>query len=364
MGKLAGLTFNEIKVEGYERVVEIIEEEVGLHAIIALHDTRLGPALGGVRVYPYQTFELAFKDVLRLSEGMTFKSAVAETGTGGGKGVIIADNTTPKDPRLLLAFAEAVNHLNGNYICAEDIGMFPKDLEIVRKGTPFVVGLPHPQSSGDPGRFTAFGGFLGIKATARKLWGSDSLEGRSIAIQGLGSVGMHLAGYLFWEGVNLIVSDINSSLVEHAVREFNAKAVNPEEIYQVKCDIFSPCALGGIVNPETIPQFHCKAIAGLANNQLLSDADGEFLMERGILYAPDFVINAGGLLNVCAELNQEGYNPQAARHNIQRIYDLLLTIFTLSEERKLSTNLVAIDLAEYNLERQIGKRTHNVVFHH
>jgi len=364
MGKLAELTFNEMTVEGYERVVEVINEEAGLHAIIALHNTTLGPAVGGIRVYPYATFDDALNDVLRLSKGMTYKAAVAETGTGGGKSVIICDYKKPKSEELLIAFAEAVNYFEGQYICAEDFGMHVDDLEVIRKGTHFAVGLPHPQSSGDPSRFTAFGGFLGVKSVAKKLWGVDNMKGRTVAIQGLGSVGMRLADQLFWEGANLIVTDIDPDAVAHAVREYAATAVAPDEIYGVECDIFSPCALGGIINPDTIPTLRCKGIAGLANNQLLTEADGQALMDRGILYAPDYVINSGGLFNVCTELCKEGYCPSESRNHVARIFDLLLTIFTLSEEKKLPTNIVANELADYNLEKGIGKREEKLVFHH
>ncbi|MCC5831447.1 MAG: Glu/Leu/Phe/Val dehydrogenase [Chlamydiales bacterium] len=364
MGILAELTFNEIKVEGFERVIEVINEAAGLHAIIALHNTTLGPALGGVRAYPYPSFEDALKDVLRLSKGMTYKASVAETGTGGGKSVIICDSRKPKSEELLLAFAEAVNALEGNYICAEDVGMRVDDLAIIRKGTPYAVGLPHLKSSGDPSRFTAYGGFLGVRAAAKKLWGVDSLKGRCVAIQGLGSVGMRLADHLFWDGARLLVTDIDEAAVQRAVREYAAIPVSPDDIFEAECDIFAPCALGGILNPDTIPLLRCKGIAGLANNQLLTEADGQALMNRGILYSPDYVINSGGLLNVCVELHKEGYNPSTARLHIERIYDLLLKIYTLSEEKRLPANIIANDLADSNLKQGSGKRTEPVIFHH
>lgn len=364
MSKLAELTFNEINVEGYKRVVEVINQEAGLHAIIALHNTTLGPSLGGIRIYPYATFDEALNDALRLAKGMTYKAAVSETGTGGAKSVIIYDSRKPKPEKLLLAFAEAINAFEGHYIGAEDIGMLPSDLKVVRQGTRYVVGLPDSRSSGDPSYYTAFGGFLGVKATAKKLWGTDSLKGRTVAIQGLGAVGMKLADQLFWDGAKLIVTDVNSAAVERAVRSYGAEAVDPEDIYKVACDIFSPCALGGILNPDTIPQLCCQGVAGLANNQLLTEADGEALMKRDILYAPDYVINSGGLLNVCVELYPEGYNPCVARDHVMRIYDLLLSIYAFSEEKKRATNLIANDIGEYNLEHLIGKRKEEVIFHH
>lgn len=351
------LTFKEHAIEDFERVVEIRDETVGLHAIIAIHDSRLGPALGGIRAYPYSSFDQALTDVLRLSKGMTYKAAVAETGTGGGKSVILTDYKKPKSEALLLAFAEAVNYFEGQYICAEDFGMHLEDLKTICCGTPYAVGLPKPKSSGDPSRFTAYGGYRGIQAVCKKIWGSDSVSGKTFAIQGLGSVGMRIAEFLFWGDAQLIVTDINPAVVNHAVKTFGAKAVSPDEIMKVKCDVFVPCALGAILNPTTIPQLQCQAVAGLANNQLLSDADGDRLLEEGILYAPDYVINSGGLLAVCIELEPEGFNPNIARLHTDRIYDLLSNLFALSEKNHCSTNLIAKELAEKNLNYGIGKRT-------
>lgn len=364
MGKLLNLVFNEIEIEGYERIVEVIDEECGLHAIIVLHNTTLGPGLGGIRAYPYASFDEALNDAMRLAKGMTYKAAVAKTGTGGGKSVMITDYKGPKSEELLFSFAEAVNYFEGQYICAEDFGMHPVDLGVIRKKTRYAVGLPHPQSSGDPSYFTAFGGFLGAKAVAKKLWGVDSLRGRTVAIQGLGAAGMKLANFLFWDGAKLIVTDIDQEVVNQAVHQFGAKAVSPDEIYTVACDIFAPCALGGILNPNTIPHLQCQAVAGLANNQLLNELDGEALNKRGILYTPDYVINSGGLFNVCAELEKEGYNPFVARNLVDGVYHSLLTIFKLAGEKNIPTNLVANELAEYNLEQEIGKRNKEIVFHH
>lgn len=357
------LKTREIHVEGYEKVVEFKEDTSGLHAIIAIHDTRLGPSLGGTRVYPYATFEDGLNDALRLARGMTYKAAVSETGTGGAKSVIFADNRVPKSPELLHAFAEAVNFFEGRYICAEDIGMSVQDIATVCEKTVYGVGLPRAKSSGDPSRFTAFGGLRGIQAVCKKIWGTDVLAGRTFAIQGLGAVGMRLAERLFWEGGRLIVSDVNAAAVERAVKEFGAQAVSPDQILSVQCDVLVPCALGAILNPKTIPELRCRAIAGLANNQLLSDADGDALFQKGILYAPDYVINAGGLLGVCVEIEPEGFDPTLARAHVDRLYDVLTTIFNISDEQKKPTYLVAKELAEHNLENGIGKRTIPPVFH-
>lgn len=343
------MTFRKLEIDDFEQVIEVKDTASGLHAIIAIHNTRLGPALGGIRAYPYTTFQHALTDVLRLSKGMTYKSALAQTGTGGGKSVIILDPSCKKSEDLLLAFASAVNYFQGQYICAEDVGMSIHDLEVVGRGTKYAVGLPSPQSSGDPSPFTAFGGFLGIKATCKQLWGSESLRGRTIAIQGLGSVGMKLAQSLFWEGASLVVADVNPLAAQKAAREFGAQVVSPEDILKVECEILAPCALGGIINSETIPYLKCEAIAGLANNQLLTDEDGVRLTERGILYAPDFIINGGGLINVCQELKPEGYCSQEARDGLNRIYHLLLDVYQHAEENDLPTHHVAMQIADKQL---------------
>ncbi len=364
MGKLASeLKVKELKIDGFERVVEFKNESKGLHALVALHDTRLGPALGGTRAYPYATFEEGLKDVLRLAEGMTNKAAVSETGTGGGKSVIFADNRRPKSKELLHAFAEAVNFFEGGYICAEDIGMTVNDLSQVAEMTPYAVGILRSKSSGDPSRFTSFGGYRGIQAVCKKIWGSDSVAGKTFAIQGLGAVGMPIAEWLFWGDAQLIVSDINTAAVEHAVREFGAQAVPPDQIGSVSCDVFVPCALGAILNPTSIPKLRCKAVAGLANNQLLTDADGDALSKRGILYAPDYVINGGGLRAVCVEIEPEGFDPNIARQHVDRIYDVLSTIFAIAEEKNRPTHQVAKEVAQHNLKQGIGKRTIAPVFH-
>lgn len=356
------LQFRDLDIGTHERVIECIDSSVGLHAIIAIHDTRLGPALGGIRAYPYASFEHALTDVLRLSQGMSHKAAVAQVGTGGGKAVIILKPGQVKTPELLRSFAEAVNSLGGQYICAEDYGVTQQDLALMAQYTRFIVGIP--QTSGNPSPFTAFGGLRGIAAVCQHLWGSDSVEGKTIAIQGLGAVGMQLARGLFWAGANLIVSDINPEFVKLAVRDFSAVAVSTEEIASVECDIFAPCALGGILNQDTIAKLKCRAVAGLANNQLLTSEDGERLLARGILYAPDYVINAGGLINVCQEIRKEGYDARAARVLIAQLYDVLLKIFDLAEKKAISTNRVAQEIAEHHLDTGIGKRMQEPVFHH
>jgi len=358
------LQLEKIPVEGYEQVVKITDRKAGLNAIVAIHSTVMGPSLGGIRVHPYKTFNDALEDVLRLSKGMTYKSAIGETGFGGGKCVVIADPKRHKTPELLLALGAAVDKFGGAYICAEDAGCCTEDVKIIRRATKYVVGLPNAKSSGDPGLFTAWGVFLGIQSAAMKLFGSDSLEGKSVAIQGLGSIGSHLLNFLFWAGAELTLSDLDAARSEKFARQYGAKAVPVDQILKTECDILSPCALGGIVNDQTLPYFRCRAIAGSANNQLLRDAHAQALQSRGILYAPDFVINAGGLLNVESELHEEGYNPKSARSKINRIYDTLLAIYEIADKNRESTHAAALALAHYRLRYGIGKRTLPPTFHH
>jgi leucine dehydrogenase len=359
-----GLHFERLEVKGYEQVLKVIDKRAGLQAIIAIHNTTQGPALGGVRIYPYASFDDALEDVLRLSKGMTYKSAIAEVGFGGGKSVIIADPKTQKTPELLLAFGAAVEKLSGAYICAEDAGCSPEDLKIVRRATKYVVGLPQGKSSGNPSPFTAWGTFRGIQATLKKIYGTDSVEGRKVAVQGLGNVGMCLVDYLFWHGAELILSDIDSTRAQKLAAKYGAKVVPANQILQTECDILAPCAMGGIINDQTIPAFRCKGIAGCANNQLLNDSHATVLKAKGILYAPDFVINAGGLLNVAAELEDEGYQPAFPRGKTHRIYDILTAIYEIAERNRESTQSAALALADYRIKYSIGKRVIPPTFHH
>lgn len=358
------LQFERIIVKGYEKVVKVTDSKAGLTAIIAIHNTALGPALGGIRIQPYTTFEAALEDALRLAKGMTYKSAVAEVGFGGGKSVIIADPKKHKTNELLLAFAAAVEKQAGMYICAEDMGCTTDDVKVIRRITKYVVGLPHEKSSGDPGPFTAWGTFRGIQSVVKRLYNTDSLEGKRVAIQGLGNVGGHLVDHLFWAGAELILSDTDSEKLKRFASKYNAKTVAPDQILKVECDILAPCAAGGIINDQTIPEFRCKAIAGCANNQLLRDSHAQVLKDRGILYAPDFVINAGGLLNVAEELEDAGYNPKNPRYKVHHIYDTLLAIYEIADKNKESTHTAALALADYRIKYGIGKRVISPTFHH
>lgn len=358
------LHLEPLPVKGYERVLKVTDRKTGLVGIIAIHSTALGPTLGGIRIQPYPTFEAALEDALRLSKGMTYKSAVAEVGFGGGKSVIIADPKTQKTPELLLAFGAAVEKLGGAYICAEDMGCTTEDVKTIRRATKYVVGLPHAKSSGDPGPFTAWGTFRGIQSVVKRLYKTDSLEGKKIAIQGLGNVGGYLIDHLFWAGADLILSDIDSAKLDRLAAKYNAKKVAPDQILKTECDVLVPCAAGGIINDKTLPAFRCRAIAGCANNQLLQDTHANALKELDILYAPDFVINAGGLLNVAEELEDAGYNPSVPRYKIHHIYDTLLAIYEIADKNGESTHNAALSLAEYRIKYGIGKRSIPPTFHH
>lgn len=357
------LAFEEVIIPGYEKIIKVTQKEIGLDAIICIHSTTMGPALGGTRIYPYSTAEAALNDAMRLARGMTYKSALAECGWGGGKSVINLD-PRKKTKKLLEAFALAVDRLQGEYICAEDAGSTPEDMTIISQVTPYVVGLPNEKGSGNPSPFTAWGTFRGIQSVLKKLYDSDSVENRTVAIQGLGSVGCELARFLYWAGARLIVSDIDQEKCQKVAKMTGAQVVSPEEIITVECDVFSPCAMGGIIHEKVIPQLACRGIAGAANNQLLKDSDADELFARGILYAPDFIINAGGLLNVTQELDADGYNPIAARNRINKIYPQLMLIYDIAEQNKYSTHRAAMSLGDYRLKYRIGKRVEPPCFHH
>ncbi|MGH8499538.1 MAG: Glu/Leu/Phe/Val dehydrogenase dimerization domain-containing protein, partial [Methylococcales bacterium] len=319
--------------------------------------------LGGTRIYPYPTFEAALNDAKRLARGMTYKSALAEAGLGGAKSVIICDPKN-KTKEMLIAFAEALNRLGGIYTCAEDSGCSVQDVTLIGEHTPYVVGLAQAKSSGNPSPFTAWGTFRGIQAVLQMLDGSTSLEGKTVAIQGLGSVGALLAELLFWHGAKLIVSDIDWEKTQTIAKKYHATACPSEDILAETCDVLAPCALGGIINPQTIPQLRCRAIAGCANNQLLNDQDANELKRRGILYAPDFVINAGGLINVSLEIEEGGYNPLTSRKKVHQLYDQLIRLFEISEQNNCSTHHAAMALGDYQIKYGVGKRCFPPRYHH
>lgn len=349
--------FERMQAHGYEQLALCHDKTSGLRAIIAIHDTTLGPALGGCRMWNYDSEEAAIEDALRLARGMTYKSAVAGLNLGGGKSVIIGDPRTHKTEALLRAFGRFVQSLQGRYWTAEDVGTGVEDVEIIRQETDYVVGTVGQGGSGDPSPATAYGVFQGMRACLREVAGQDSLEGRVIAIQGVGNVGLCLARLLHKAGARLIVADIYEDRVRAAVTEFGAEAVPPESIYDCECDVFSPNALGAVLNSGTIPRLRCRIVAGAANNQLATEVDGDALEARGILYAPDYVINAGGVINVADEL--QGYNRERSYRKIADIATNLATVFALARKRSLPSYRAADLVAEQRIET-IGrvKRTY------
>ena len=321
------------------------EPSSGYRGIIAIHDTTLGPALGGTRFWSYESDREALIDCLRLARAMTYKAAVAGLNLGGGKSVIIGDNKTRQREPVFRAHGRHVESLRGRYITAEDVGTSTADMEYIRAETDHVTGLIG--RSGDPSPVTSFGVYRGIKACARHRYGSDSLAGKTVAIQGCGNVGYHLAQLLHREGARLIVADIDAARVQKVVDEFRAQAVSPAEIAGVKADVFAPCALGGIINDETLPQLQVEIVAGGANNQLAEERHGDALEAKGITYAPDYVINGGGLINVNAELN--GWTMERARSKAGEIYDTILRVFEIAEEEGIPSYRAADRLAEQRI---------------
>ncbi|MEK3890796.1 branched-chain amino acid dehydrogenase [Bacillus sp. FSL K6-3431] len=334
----------------YEQLVFCQDEQSGLKAIIAIHDTTLGPALGGTRMWPYNSEEEAIEDALRLAKGMTYKNAASGLNLGGGKAVIIGDPRKDKSEELFRAFGRFVQGLNGRYITAEDVGTTVEDMDLIHLETDFVTGIsPAFGSSGNPSPVTAYGLYVGMKAAAVEAFGTDSLEGKTVAVQGVGNVAFELCNYLHKEGANLIVTDINKEAVNRAVTAFHAKAVDPDEIYGVDADIFAPCALGAIINDETIPQLKVKVIAGSANNQLKDTRHGDQIHEMGIVYAPDYVINAGGVINVADELI--GYNKERALKKVESIYNNVERVIEISKRDGIPTYLAADRMAEERIEK-------------
>ncbi|GGH69234.1 leucine dehydrogenase [Compostibacillus humi] len=342
--------FGYMEKDNYEQLVFCQDKNSGLKAIIAIHDTTLGPALGGARMWTYASEEEAIVDVLRLAKGMTYKNAAAGLNLGGGKAVIIGDPKRDKSEELFRAFGRFVHSLNGRYITAEDVGTTEEDMDIIHQETNFVTGISstYEGSSGNPSPVTAYGVYLGMKAAAKEAFGSDSLTGKTVAVQGVGSVAYGLCEHLYQEGANLIVTDINKEAVQRAVDNFGAKAVDPNDIYDVECDIYSPCALGATINDETIPRIKAKVIAGSANNQLKSDYHGVRLYEKGVVYAPDYIINAGGVINVADEL--EGYNRARVMKKVEVIYKNLTKIFDISKRNNIPPHEAADKMAEERIE--------------
>ncbi len=340
------MIFDKMVEFEYEQLVFCHDETSGLKAIICIHDTTLGPALGGCRMWNYDTEEEAIEDVLRLARGMTYKNAAAGLNLGGGKTVVIGDAKKDKSEAFFRALGRYVNTLNGRYITAEDVGTTVADMDLIYQETPYVCGMSESYGSGgNPSPMTAFGVYMAMKRTAKEAFGDDSLNGKTVAVQGVGNVSYSLCRHLHEEGAKLVVTDINQEAVDRAVNDFGAKSVGIEEIYDVDADIFAPCALGGILNDETIPALKAKAVCGSANNQLLEDdKHGKMLEERGIVYAPDYVVNCGGVINVADEL--QGYNKDRAKSKVEGIYDQMDKIFKIAKRDAVTPAVAADRLAE------------------
>jgi leucine dehydrogenase len=364
--------FQQLGDMGHEQVVFFHHKDSGLKAIVAIHNTALGPALGGLRMWPYANEEEAIKDVLRLSRGMTYKAAVSGLNLGGGKAVLIGNPATDKSEGLFRAFGRFIGSLGGRYITAEDVGTTVNDMDYIYQETDRVVGVHRVHGgSGDPSPFTAFGTLQGIKACLLKKYGHDDPGKVSFAVQGVGSVGSYLTKFLSEAGAKVFVCDISPDRVQQCVDEYGAEAVSMDEIYDVDANVFSPCALGGVVNEETVPRLKFDIVAGSANNQLETSAHGTALEERGILYAPDYAINAGGLMNVAIEL--QGYDRDRAYRTVSSIRDIMGRIFQVADRDGIPTWKAADRLAEERIamltkvkepyskrfkDRLSGRRTH------
>lgn len=355
-GDLTMEMFQYLEKYDYEQVVFCQDKQSGLKAIIAIHDTTLGPALGGTRMWMYPSEEAAIEDALRLARGMTYKNAAAGLNLGGGKAVIIGNPHTDKNEAMFRAFGRYIQSLNGRYITAEDVGTTVEDMDLIHEETDYVTGIsPAFGSSGNPSPVTAYGVYRGMKAAAKEAFGTDSLAGKTVAVQGVGNVAYHLCRHLYEEGVQLIVTDIQQAAVQRAVNEFGAKAVEPAEIYSVDCDIYAPCALGAVLNDETIPTIKAKVIAGSANNQLKNSLHGEQLHEKGIIYAPDYVINAGGVINVADELI--GYNRERALKKVESVYDNIAKVIEIAKRDNIPTYKAANRMAEERIARMRYSRS-------
>ncbi|MES2567668.1 MAG: Glu/Leu/Phe/Val dehydrogenase dimerization domain-containing protein [Bacteroidota bacterium] len=340
----------QMLVNNHEQILFCNDNATGLKAIIAIHNTVLGPSLGGTRMWNYNNEMEALTDVLRLSRGMTYKSSVAGLNLGGGKAVIIGDASKIKSEALLRRFGKFVNSLGGKYITAEDVAMSSRDMEIIKMETDYVSGLPENMGgSGDPSPVTAYGVYVSMKASAKEAFGSDSLAGKKILVQGIGNVGMHLVEHLNKEGAKVYVYDISEERIKTAVDKYKAEFVPADKMFDLDIDIYAPCALGATVNDDTLSKLKCKVICGAANNQLADEKKhGEMVLSKGILYAPDFVVNAGGIINVFYEL--EGYNRERAMTHAEKIYGTTWNIIQTAKAQNIPTYAAANKIAEQRIE--------------
>ncbi|MEE2800901.1 MAG: Glu/Leu/Phe/Val dehydrogenase [Bacteroidota bacterium] len=342
--------FGQVSFNNHEQIVFCNDKDTGLRAIIGIHNTVLGPALGGTRMWQYKNEWEALNDVLRLSRGMTYKSAITGLNLGGGKAVIIGDAKTQKTPELMRRFGEFVHSLSGKYITAEDVGMETEDMDTVREVTPYVTGISQDKGgAGNPSPITAYGVFMGMKAAAKYKYGNDILEDKTVYVQGIGNVGETLVEYLTQEGAKVVVSDINQGKLEEVRDKYGATIYGGTNLYAEKMDIYAPCALGATVNDDTVNLLNCDIVAGAANNQLADEQKhGKRLQERGILYAPDFLINAGGIINVYAEL--EGYDRTEIMRKTENIYTTTIEILNRAHETGVTTHQAALEIAQARID--------------
>ena len=338
--------FGQLSFDNHEQVVFCNDKDTGLKAIIGIHNTNLGPALGGTRMWNYESEYDALNDVLRLSRGMSFKSAITGLNLGGGKAVIIGDAKTQKTPELMRRFGEFVHSLSGKYITAEDVGMETEDMDTVREVTPYVSGISEEKGgSGNPSPITAYGVFMGMKAAAKYKFGNDKLAGKKVLVQGIGHVGETLVKHITDEGGEVIIADINQERLNEVSNKYGAKIFEGDNLYGLDVDIYAPCALGATLNTQTISQLQAKVIAGAANNQLADELiHGELLQKKGIVYAPDFLINAGGIINVYAELVK--YDKAEIIRKTENIYDTTLEILSKAELEGITTHHAALQIAQ------------------
>ncbi|TDX11385.1 Glu/Leu/Phe/Val family dehydrogenase [Flavobacterium sp. S87F.05.LMB.W.Kidney.N] len=344
--------FGQLSFDDHEQIVFCNDKDTGLKAIIGIHNSVMGPALGGTRMWNYNTEWEALNDVLRLSRGMTFKSAITGLNIGGGKAVIIGDAKTQKTPELMRKFGEFVHSLSGRYITAEDVGMETKDMDTVRDVTPYVTGISEERGgSGNPSPVTAYGVYLGMKAAAKSQFGTDVLDGKKVLVQGIGHVGETLVEYLTKEGAQVTITDINEEKLYQVASKYNATIYTGEDLYTADVDIYAPCAMGATINDNTVNKIKAKVIAGAANNQLADEnVHGARLQERGILYAPDFLINAGGIINVYAEL--ANYGKAEIMMKTENIYNTTLEIIDFAAQNNMTTHKAALTIAQNRIDQR------------
>ena len=342
--------FGQLSFDNHEQIVFCNDKDTGLKAIIGIHNTVLGPALGGTRMWKYTNEWEALNDVLRLSRGMTFKSAITGLNLGGGKAVIIGDSKIDKTPEMIAKFGQYVGSLSGRYITAEDVGTTTQDMDLIRLQTPHVTGVSIEKGgSGNPSPVTAYGVYMGMKAAAKYKFGSDVLDGKKVLVQGIGHVGETLVDYLTAEGAKVLISDINEARLLEIGNKYGAKIYTGDDLYGADVDIYAPCALGATINDDTVYKIKAKVIAGAANNQLANEnIHGAILQERGILYAPDFLINAGGIINVYAEI--VGYDMAESMRRTENIYNTTLEIFDFADVNKMTTHQAALTIAQNRID--------------